>query len=76
VVGRRLAPAGLASGFHRVHPKTELDVVTLFDAAAAIEAVRSGAIDASFRAVAMPSLAPNGRPSTTSWPPRSGSRSM
>jgi DNA-binding transcriptional LysR family regulator len=37
-----------------VHPETELDVVTLFDADAAISAVRSGAIDASFRAVTVP----------------------
>ena len=54
VVGRRLAPAGLVRGFHRAHPRTELDVVTLFDAGTAIEAVRSSAIDATFRAVAMP----------------------
>jgi DNA-binding transcriptional LysR family regulator len=51
VVGRGLAPAGLLRGFHRDHPDTELDVVTLFDAAAAIAAVASGTIDASFRAV-------------------------
>ena len=54
VVGRRLAPASLVRGFHRAHQRTELDVVTLFDAGTAIEAVRSGAIDASFRAVAIP----------------------
>ncbi|MEV5599689.1 LysR family transcriptional regulator [Streptomyces sp. NPDC052496] len=54
VIGRRLAPAGLLRGFHRAHPGTELDVVTLFDAEAAIAAVRSGAVDASFRAVTVP----------------------
>jgi DNA-binding transcriptional LysR family regulator len=54
VIGRRLAPAGLLRDFHRAHPETELDVVTLFDADAAIDAVRSGTIDASFRAVTMP----------------------
>ncbi len=54
VLGRRLAPAGLLRGFHRAHPETELDVVTLFDADAAITAVLSGEIDASFRAVTMP----------------------
>ncbi|MBV9452203.1 MAG: LysR family transcriptional regulator [Streptosporangiaceae bacterium] len=54
VIGRRLAPAGLLRGFHRAHPEAELDVVTHFDADAAIEAVRSGAIDASFRAVTLP----------------------
>jgi DNA-binding transcriptional LysR family regulator len=54
VIGRRLAPADLLRGFHRAHPGIELDVVTLFDADAAIEAVRSGTIDASFRAVTLP----------------------
>ncbi|MCX4909737.1 LysR family transcriptional regulator [Streptomyces sp. NBC_00878] len=54
VIGRRLAPADLLRGFHRAHPGTELDVVTLFDADAAVAAVRSGTIDASFRAVTMP----------------------
>ncbi|MEJ8633362.1 MULTISPECIES: LysR family transcriptional regulator [Streptomyces] len=54
VIGRRLAPAGLMRGFHRAHPGIALDVVTLFDAGAAIAAVRSGAIDASFRAVTLP----------------------
>ena len=51
VIGRRLAPAELLRGFHRAHPGTGLDVVTLFDAAAAVDAIRSGAIDASFRSV-------------------------
>ncbi|MCT9082678.1 LysR family transcriptional regulator [Streptomyces fulvoviolaceus] len=51
VIGRRLAPAELLRAFHRSHPDAELDVVTLFDADAAIAAVRSGAIDASFRAL-------------------------
>jgi DNA-binding transcriptional LysR family regulator len=51
VVGRRLGPASVLRDFHRSHPATELDVVTLFDAGAAIQAVRSGAIDATFRAI-------------------------
>jgi DNA-binding transcriptional LysR family regulator len=51
VIGRQLAPAGLMRDFHSAHPETELDVVTLFDADAAIAAVGSAAIDASFRAV-------------------------
>jgi DNA-binding transcriptional LysR family regulator len=51
VIGRRLAPAELLRGFHGAHPGTGLDVVTLFDAAAALDAIRSGTIDASFRAV-------------------------
>jgi DNA-binding transcriptional LysR family regulator len=54
VIGRRLAPAGLLRDFHRAHPEAELDVVTLFDADAAIAAVQSAAIDASFCAVTMP----------------------
>ncbi|MCQ4081044.1 LysR family transcriptional regulator [Streptomyces sp. RB6PN25] len=54
VIGRRLAPAALLRDFHRAHPEVELDVVTLFDADAAIDAIRSGTIDASFRAVTMP----------------------
>ena len=54
VVGRRLGPASLLRDFHRAHPGTELDVVTLFDAGAAIAAVRDGTIDASFRALTIP----------------------
>jgi DNA-binding transcriptional LysR family regulator len=51
VIGRRLAPAELLRAFHRTHPGIELDVVTLFDAEAAVAALRSGTIDATFRAV-------------------------
>ncbi|HWO63686.1 MAG TPA: LysR family transcriptional regulator [Umezawaea sp.] len=51
VIGRRLAPADLLRDFHRAHPEVELDVVTLPDGDAATTAVRSGAVDASFRAV-------------------------
>jgi DNA-binding transcriptional LysR family regulator len=54
VIGRRLAPAVRLRDFHRAHPEIALDVVTLFDADAAVDAIRSGAIDASFRAVTMP----------------------
>ena len=54
VIGRRLAPAALLRDFHRAHPGTELDVVTLFDAGAAIAALWSGTIDASFRALTRP----------------------
>lgn len=56
VIGRRLAPAGLLRDFHRAHPQTELDVVTHFDADAAIAAIRSGTIDASFRALTLRAL--------------------
>jgi DNA-binding transcriptional LysR family regulator len=54
VIGRRLAAAALLREFHCAHPETELDVVTLFDADTAITAVRSGAIDATFRALTIP----------------------
>lgn len=53
-IGRRLSVAGLLRGFHRAHPDVELDVVTLLDSGTAIAAVRSGTIDATFRAVTMP----------------------
>ncbi|MEV0322804.1 LysR family transcriptional regulator [Streptomyces sp. NPDC050658] len=56
VIGRRLAPAGVLGGFHRARPEVDLDVVTLFDVDAAVDALRSGTIDASFRAVTMPGL--------------------
>ena len=52
VINPRIAPAQLMRDFHRAHPGIELDVVThLFDANAAIAAVGSGVIDASFRAL-------------------------
>jgi DNA-binding transcriptional LysR family regulator len=51
VIGTRLAPAHLLREFHRAHPRTPLEVVRLFDARAAIEAVQTDTIDASFRAV-------------------------
>jgi DNA-binding transcriptional LysR family regulator len=54
VINPRIAPAGLLREFHRAHPEIGLDVVThLLDADAAIAAVRSGVIDAAFRAVTM-----------------------
>ncbi|MEU3529254.1 LysR family transcriptional regulator [Streptomyces sp. NPDC038707] len=54
VIASRAAPSGLMRDFHRAHPGTELDVVWLFDIEAAVTALRSGEIDASFRAVAAP----------------------
>ncbi|NGN65216.1 LysR family transcriptional regulator [Streptomyces sp. A7024] len=54
VVGRRVATGGLMREFHRANPDIELDVVTLYGADRAIEAVESGTIDATFRAVLMP----------------------
>lgn len=52
MIGSRLAPADLMRAFHQAHPEIGLELVTMFDAASAIAAIRSGAIDASFRAVA------------------------
>ncbi|GAA2554043.1 LysR family transcriptional regulator [Winogradskya consettensis] len=54
VIASRLATSGMLRGFHRTHPEVDLDVMKLFDAGTAVDAVRSGAVDASFRAVAMP----------------------
>ncbi|MGW2637002.1 LysR family transcriptional regulator [Streptomyces sp. NPDC001348] len=54
VIASRVAPSGLMRGFHRAYPEIELDVVMLFDVETAVDAIRSGAIDASFRAVAAP----------------------
>ena len=54
VIASRSAQSGLMRAFHRAHPDIELDVVMLFDVEAAVAAIRSGAIDASFRAVAVP----------------------
>lgn len=54
VISSRGAASGLMRDFHRAHPEIELDVLWLFDIETAVAAIRSGAIDASFRAVAMP----------------------
>ncbi|HEY9328374.1 MAG TPA: LysR family transcriptional regulator [Streptomyces sp.] len=54
VLASRGAQAGLMRGFHRAHPEIELDVLMLFEIETAIAAIRSGAIDASFRAVTAP----------------------
>jgi DNA-binding transcriptional LysR family regulator len=54
VIASRTAQSGLMRGFHRVHPGIELAVMTLFDIDTAVAALRSGAIDATFRAVAAP----------------------
>ncbi|HEY8987217.1 MAG TPA: LysR family transcriptional regulator [Streptomyces sp.] len=54
VLTSRSAQSGLMRGFHRAHPEIDLDVLTLFDIDTAVAAIRSGEIDASFRAVAAP----------------------
>jgi DNA-binding transcriptional LysR family regulator len=54
VITSRSAQSSLMRGFHRAHPEIDLDVMMLFDIEAAVTAIRSGTIDASFRAVAAP----------------------
>ncbi|MFI7368120.1 LysR family transcriptional regulator [Streptomyces sp. NPDC050149] len=54
VLASRGAQAGLMRGFHSAHPEIELDVLMLFEIETAVAAIRSGAIDASFRAVTAP----------------------
>jgi DNA-binding transcriptional LysR family regulator len=54
VISSRGAASSLMRGFHRAYPEVELDVVMLRDIEPAVAALRSGAIDASFRAVAAP----------------------
>lgn len=54
VPGRRFGPARLLRAFHDARPGTELDVITLADARAAIAAIDAGTIDASLRALNMP----------------------
>ncbi|MEU8654378.1 LysR family transcriptional regulator [Streptomyces sp. NPDC048737] len=54
IIASRGAASGLMRGFHRAYPEIELDVVMLLDIETAVAAVRSGTIDASFRAVAAP----------------------
>jgi DNA-binding transcriptional LysR family regulator len=54
VISRKIAPGALLRGFHRAHPDTALELVTLTDAATAVAAVAAGEIDATFRAVTRP----------------------
>ncbi|MEU1351677.1 LysR family transcriptional regulator [Streptomyces sp. NPDC005795] len=54
VINSRGAQSGLMRGFHSAHPEVELDVLMLFEIETAVAAIRSGAIDASFRAVTAP----------------------
>ncbi|MEU3073975.1 LysR family transcriptional regulator [Streptomyces laurentii] len=54
VINLRGAASGLMRDFHRRHPDIELDVLKLFDIDEAIAALRSGTLDATFRAVGEP----------------------
>lgn len=52
VLAMRSAMSALLRGFHESRPEVDLDVVTLHDVDAALAALESGAIDATFRFVA------------------------
>ncbi|MFC8716066.1 LysR family transcriptional regulator [Kitasatospora sp. NPDC057198] len=54
VINSRGAASRLMRAFHRTHPGVELDIVMLLDIDSAVAAIRSGTVDASFRAVAAP----------------------
>ncbi|GAA2671888.1 LysR family transcriptional regulator [Streptomyces lunalinharesii] len=54
VINSRGAASGLMRDFHRAHPEIDLDVMLLFEMDTAVAAIRSGALDASFRAVGVP----------------------
>ncbi|MEU8840378.1 LysR family transcriptional regulator [Streptomyces roseus] len=54
IIASRGAASGLMRAFHQAHPDVELDVLMLLDIERAVAAIRSGEIDASFRAVAAP----------------------
>ncbi|MEU8538455.1 LysR family transcriptional regulator [Streptomyces sp. NPDC048717] len=54
VINLRGAASGLMRDFHRLHPDVELDVLKLFGIDEAVAALRSGTIDATFRAVGAP----------------------
>ncbi|MHB1568811.1 MAG: LysR family transcriptional regulator [Solirubrobacteraceae bacterium] len=57
VINVRLVPGRLMHDFHELHPDLALELVTMFDAASAINAVLAGSIDATFRAAPLPGLA-------------------
>jgi len=54
IPGRRFLPARMLRAFRETRPGTELDVVTLADANAALAAIDAGTIDASIRALSVP----------------------
>ena len=56
VIIQRSGPAHMLRGFHRAHPDVPLEVLTIFDAPTALDAVRSGSIDATFRAAPLPGM--------------------
>jgi DNA-binding transcriptional LysR family regulator len=60
VINRRIAPTVVLQDFYRLHPETELDVVTLSgDVDAAIATVEAGTIDATFHAIPAQQVVPD-----------------
>jgi DNA-binding transcriptional LysR family regulator len=56
VINVRVGPAHLLRDFHRARPDVPLEVLTMFDATTALDAVRAGSVDATFRAAPLPGL--------------------
>lgn len=56
VINVRGGPAQMLRDFHRAHPDVPLEVLTMFDAPTALDAVRTGSIDATFRAAPLPGI--------------------
>lgn len=54
VIASRTAQSSLMRAFHRAHPGIALDVMMLVSMDTAVAALRSGELDATFRAVAAP----------------------
>lgn len=54
VIASRTAQSSLMRGFHGAHPEIVLDVMMLVSMDTAVAALRSGELDATFRAVAAP----------------------
>jgi DNA-binding transcriptional LysR family regulator len=59
IPGRRFSPARMLRAFRETRPGTELDVVTLADANAALAAIDAGTIDVSIRALSIRRLPAN-----------------
>jgi DNA-binding transcriptional LysR family regulator len=57
VINARSGPAHLLRDFHDAHSDVALEVLMLLDASSAIDAVGTGAIDATFRAAPLPGRA-------------------
>lgn len=56
VINVRGGPAQLLRDFHHAHPDVPLEVLTIFAAPTALDAIRAGSIDATFRAAPLPGM--------------------